>query len=186
MLKGLTRLGTLALATSALMLAAPVAAHADAPARNCQFVATSSDDVTFDGVIAGYVAHSQFDDVAIRCFIRVNSVPVASTLTVTGISAAAVAETLSFQAHDGQYVEICTEFTTSHGTQTECFETVHQEVPFAVVDGVCLVTETIGKMGFNILGLVVIEPDGDTFVAGLQVLDCVNRSVPPNAVRFSR
>jgi hypothetical protein len=172
-------------ATVVLGLGAP-AAWADAPVRTCRFVAYSTGLDTFSAVAVGTLVHDNDDNLSIRCYIQVNNVPGNGTPTGTGSDVAVTAGVFTFTASPFDSVEICTQFTTIHGSVTECFETSSaDEPPQAVFDLLCVATGFIGANGgINILGQLVIDSTGDVFVLGIKLVDCDAFSSPVAIIRF--
>lgn len=166
----LKKAATVVLATLALLGNAAVA-HADTPVRTCRFAAFTTDGATYAGYAAGSITHAGGGQVTIQCYVTVNGDEVASTGTSIGETTAVVGDEISFVAGDTDDVDICTRSTTEHGlVDNECFDTTQTSDPSAIL--LCSVTSFIGGMGFNVLGLVVIEADGDVLIAGVTVLDC--------------
>jgi hypothetical protein len=175
MLKQLT---ALAVTAASLGLGMP-AAHADAPIRACRLFSIETSPNTFDGVLVGTIVHAGdlFDtNVSIQCSIKVNGTVVDSTPIGMGIGAATTFSTPHFTAGPLDIPQICTTITSEHNTTptTECFDAAVQHSPLTTFGLVCEETSFIGGLGFNILGLVVIDPDGDVHVLGTTVIDCVN------------
>ena len=141
----------------------------------------------YTGFAAGTVTHAGGGGVSIQCYVKVTfaAVPGGSTPTAIGIGTATTAGAITFAATETSYVQICTRLTTEHGLVDECFETTFQSDPAGLLTGfVCEITRFIGERGFNILGQLVIEDDGDVLVAGITVLDCVNPFELPAGVRY--
>ncbi|HVF06164.1 MAG TPA: hypothetical protein VNA20_15080 [Frankiaceae bacterium] len=108
-----------AVAVAALAAQAPLAA-ADPFTYDCDWVVQipgwtlgQQSDLAF---VEGTVQHGA-DPATIRCYVRVNGVSVATTPTAVGATAA----WLQYPSSTTNFVELCAEATTSHGTSVFCF-----------------------------------------------------------------
>ena len=174
------------LAAAALTTQAP-AAQAGEPEHQCSYDALSHDAVTgqtFEGVVWGYVVHAGGGPVQIRCYVTVSGVEQDSTdlpVFVDGVGLAF--GRLTFAADPTERVEVCSEVTTPHGSFDHCYGATNSgpfppQEWFDLVDDaiaatdLCTWTRLIGGRGFNVLGQVVVDADGDVYLAGKRSWDC--------------
>jgi hypothetical protein len=174
------RLAVLALVAPAVALVVPTAAYADAPVRACHFVAVQNTVATgsqFTGVAVGSVTHAEGGPVDIRCYVTVDGVEQSSTPTGAGIGTAATAGEVTFTVDPttSAVVELCTDITTTHGPQTDCFPARFTGAgPQEITDFVCTITQLLSPI--NILNEVVIDTNGDVFLFGNPVITCGGRA----------
>lgn len=166
---------------AAVTVAASLAFGPPASADPEQFGCVGGEEVyTTDGssyvtAAVGYLVHPQGGVSSARCFIRANgSTQVGSTQAGTfGPGYAVAYGPIRFTATPYDTLEICFEGRSDHGGLLDCRPVyVSQVPPQAVWDAVCAMLVEIGTRGFNILGLVVIDPGGDVYVNGSRVHDC--------------
>ena len=170
------------------LLALPAtAAHADDPTYQCGMDVVQNHALTgapYTGVGWGYAVHAGTTPVNIRCVVTINGTDVDEPeFHVDNPGHGVTYGTLGFLASPDDVVRLCAVVTTvEHGTQRFCRDATNTQFPpQEVIDAVCDVTSTVGQMGFDILGVVKIEPDGDVIV-GVTVWDCGGNST--TAYRF--
>lgn len=132
------RLAIVLATTSTVALSAP-SARADAPTYLCTVAAVHQDDVTgwtFEGVLAGVIAHADASTVSIRCYITVDGIAQsgADTGVGSGLSVATVQSPASFAAADTATVRVCAQYTSFHGSGTACRILSVSQVPPHVVE----------------------------------------------------
>jgi hypothetical protein len=177
-----------ALAAAALTAGQP--AYADEPVFGCYGTAGRAEAATgqnLEGAVFGYAFHATGGLVSIHCFYTVNGTEIGSTdisSTSTRQGVAAMAARVQFGAEDSDDVTLWARVTTTHGTFLHAYETTSIQLPPQAVldavqyaadsadDSLCATTKPVGAMGLNVLGLVMVERDGDIVVNGTRALDC--------------
>ena len=175
---------TIAAAALAALAAAVPAAHADDPISHCGLdLRQDVEGQTHQGIAYGYAVHAEGGDVALRCYVTVNGVAAPSGDTgwgAYGFGHAVTYGPISYEAGNGDDVNLCTEVSTAHGRTTSCADmrTVQlppQEALDALADIVaipCDLLAEIGRAGFNLLGLVSIDQQGDVYLGTTKLWDC--------------
>ena len=162
----------IAAAVLAAALALPVSpARAAAPNGDCHFAVAQvrGSGQIHRGVIFGYAVDDALAPVSVYCYLTVNGGFVVATPAGAGTGFAVTAAPAEALIRDTDAVALCTVINGG----TSCVPSPKTLVPSQeVVDLLCTVTRTIGGMGFDILGLVRIEPDGYVYVANARLWYC--------------
>ena len=123
-----------ALAVLGVALSAPgafaTAAHATVDCRLLNFAepTTTGQDV-FEGAATGYIIGNPLEAVSVRCVVRVNGTVRAATATGAGTGMAVVADRMTYSATETDVVQLCAQYTTSHGSGETCFGTINIQMP---------------------------------------------------------
>ena len=159
-------------AAAALTVPAP-AALADEPTYGCDFQVVETTNGAHQAVVWGYVVDPADTNTVLRCYIAVNGSEVVST-SPEPIGPVAFGVTQGqFSAGNGDVVSYHAYVCTDQGCFTHDYETEQQQIPpQEVYAAICGVTTVIGEAGLNVLGLVVVEPGGDVYLAHKLVIDC--------------
>lgn len=160
----------IAAAVLAAALTVPVSpAHATTDGQ-CFFAVAQvrGSGLTHRGAILGYALDDAGGAVNLRCYLTVNG-DVEDEAFGSGTGFALAVAPVEVFIRDTDDVDICTQINGF----TDCEDGTKSLVPPpAVVNLLCTVTSTIGGMGFDVLGLVRIEPDGHVYVANVLVWYC--------------
>lgn len=180
-----------------LAVAVPTSAHADGVGfkGGCRFATLN--DATPDGTLGGnnvwngeadvLVVANDAGSISANCSIRVNGVDQGVVLDAgTGTGLVAAAGRITFTSADTDTVSLCTNVTTSAGSESVCVDS--HETPIcpeqACGDGglldilngglICAVTKALAPIvNFFFAPHIYIDPsDGDVWVDGFRVLDC--------------
>ncbi len=117
---------------------APVVQYTVGDAEGCHLHAAAEPNTTgqnSEGVVTGRATVAAAETVSIRCYIVVNGAVVASTPTGSGTGTATTAGRVGYNAAETDVVELCSEVTTSHGTDHACNAvTTAQAPPQVIID----------------------------------------------------
>lgn len=174
------RIAAAFLAIVSIAVAAP-AAYADQALFDCDVVAVQHEPLTgsaYWGVLSGWVAHEGSN--SINCRIEVNGVTQASSGVGVGVGVATTAKDVYFWAGDTDVVQLCADHTSGHSSGSRCITlSIMQMPPQVVYDTIDSVVAEVHQPLCVVLrwisgsyGPVVIDSEGDVFVAWRPVYDC--------------
>ena len=170
----LTKLMALAVSALALTVTPSHASHATFGCGHDQIIRENvTNDDTVNTVLYGYiVSPNPLEGVSIRCYVAVNGdeYPDATTNLGAGTHAAVTAGPVVFEASDGDYIQICAEWTAGTESNTDCIETSETNFPpQEFFDLLCFV---LNLAYVGVPGVVEIRPGGDIYVLNTLVYDC--------------
>lgn len=192
----LERLVTLCVAAAALTLHVP-GASADHVSTFCELRAAEyslvTGEYTWEGIAYGYVSGHLGEQVSARCVVRVNGGIRAATAWNTGTTLVTMSDRVTYVRMASEVVQVCAQYTTSHGYTETCFATTTMQVPpQEVIDAISLAGDLVRQAGKDYAdplvcpvlqslngsyGIIEIRPGsggtgGDVYVDGTRVYDC--------------
>lgn len=121
-----------------LAAAAPEAVAQTPADYGCRILNATATEATgegvFDGIVGGYAVTGDTQNLSMRCYVEVNGTEVASTSTMSGTGAAAVADRVTYNMNEGDVVRLCIEVAWGSDYFRECEETFLVQAPQEFVD----------------------------------------------------